>query len=163
MPSPAPTALAKAIEAPYVAVEIDLYNNSAHQTQTVRLCNRGPLIGVVSSVRTVYEPRLITPIMLGNRIAGEQYGRPVRGTPNGGVIQFLLDDNSSIWSYVVSASFLWNGRTFRVYEGTSATGLLSDLSLVYTGRVADLNCALQSGTGWVVTVKTTDASTDFNN
>ncbi len=79
----------------------------------------------------------------------------MRAQPNGGTIEFALDEAIS-WALVDQGHF-WPGAVFRLYEGFSATGLLSDLTLSYTGRVADL-----SQDTLKATIKTTDASLDLD-
>lgn len=130
---------------PLVLVEFDLFDGS--QTQTLRVVS--PV--AVNGVPGAYFPVLMTPMQLGTRISGEQYGTPLRAAPNGGTIQFAL--NESIWPYL---GYRWNGRTFRVYSGTEGDAYTS-LTLIYVGRVDYLTHDTLK-----VTVRTTDASADLN-
>lgn len=139
---------------PLVAVEFDLYDGT--QIATLRLCNYGPLIATAAGYRVQYEPRLITPIQLGTRVNGEQYGSPERGTPNSGLIEFGIarrDNMTDIWPFL---DYHWKGRTFRVYLGEIGDRY-EDLAIVYSGRVEDLTHDTLKAS-----VKTTDASLDLD-
>ena len=141
----------------FVAVEFDLpYSVADSGLVTLRLANRGPLTGLVAGLPVLYEPLLYTPILLGTQAVTLTSGLPVRAQPNGGTIEFALDEAIS-WA-LVDQGHIWPGAVFRLYEGYSAAGLLSDLTLAYTGRVADL-----SQDTLKATVKTTDGSLDLDN
>lgn len=143
------------LEFPFVAVEFDLKLSGSDVT--LRLCNRGPLFKSVAGALVQYDPRLLTPILLGNRISFPSVGigtnsfsLPTRITPNGGTISFRLDVGT--W---ITADYIWMGRVFRVYTGVSAAGRVEDLTLVYTGIIAGLTA---DGDAMTATVRTTDAS-----
>src|SRR6202043_2198015 len=87
--------------------------------------------------------RLVTPILLGSSItvasgsagAAMLSGSAVRAVPNGGTIAFALDTKIASW---LADQFHWIDRTFRIYQGFSATGDRAALTLIYPGRVANL-------------------------
>jgi hypothetical protein len=140
-----------------VAVEIDLHAGGTGGPTTIdvalQLCNAGPLIRDFSGLKLQYEPRLVTPILLGTRISAELYGRPAAPQPNAGTIEIMLDRN---WPWF-QFQYHWLYRTFRVYEGISAEGDYADLALVYTGRISGIQYDNQKAT-----LTTTDASADLD-
>jgi len=140
-----------------VAVEIDLHAGGTGGATTLdvllQLCNAGPLIRDSAGLKTQYEPRLVTPILLGTRISAELYGRPSAPQPNAGTIEIMLDRN---WPWF-QFQYHWLYRTFRVYEGIAPTGDFADLDLVYTGRISAIVYDNQKAT-----LTTTDASADLD-
>jgi hypothetical protein len=157
--SPTSTAILKAIRAvsdfPQVAVEIDLYSDKKKGIKTLRLCDSGPLFSQNASGEQ-YEPRLITPILLGAAISAQSYGQPMRALSNHGEINFILDEDYA--SEVFDDDLHWVGRKFRVYEGvTSGMRFVEELDLVFQGRIADVTHDTLTAT-----IKTGDASVDID-
>ncbi len=141
----------------WVAVEVDVFDEN-DDPLTIRMGNRGTIKRTVDGVLYQYEPRLAQiPLQLGTTINVTQYGSPVRGQPNGGVIQFEVD--AAIWQWF---QYRWIGQTFRVYEGQSVdpiqTDVDEDLTLVYVGRIASLKHDTLIGT-----LQTTDESLQWDN
>ena len=146
-------------EEPYVAVEFDLLDDTGNPV-TLLLSNNGSVVRTLGGALHQYYPRLTgLPIQLGATITVTQYGQPVRTQPNGGAIQFHLDESIWIWT-----AYHWIGRPFRAYEGNPATPFATmvdvdaDMQLVYVGRVAGF-----TQDTLVATVQTTDASLDIDN
>lgn len=142
---------------PFTAVEFDVLDDQGKPV-TLLLSNGGR--ATVMRHGVPYYPRLTNlPILLGSTITVTQYGSPVRAQPNGGTIQFRLDE--SIWNWT---NYHWIGRRFRVYEGARSspfTGVVdvdADMVRVYVGRVAGL-----THDAFTVTVQTTDAGLDLDN
>jgi hypothetical protein len=91
--------------------------------------------------RSVYDPRLVTPIEIGSRINAEQYGEIIRGSENGGKVEFLIGSGNlnsisdpELWAVL---NLHWQGREVRIYLANEGDEY-EDLELIYKGRVDDL-------------------------
>lgn len=142
----------------FVAVEFDVYDVVGDAIVTRYLCSAGPLYRAST---TAYEPRLTNlPIMIGVSLAVELYGQTVRGAVNAGRIEFLVGGDSlstnTVYDWFTSR-YHWLGHDFRVYESNTYSSDISDYTLVYTGRIADI-----SMTDTLASITTTDASSDLD-
>lgn len=136
-----------------ILVEVDLYDSESSSIETLRISNQR-YVGYVGGERVLFESRLLPPILIGSSISADEYTQVLRGVPNGGNIDFLIDETFYKWF-----NYHWLGRTFRIYKGDE-TKAFGDFELIYEGRVADLNFDL--GQSQKVSIKTTDAGEDFN-
>jgi hypothetical protein len=135
----------------FVAVEIDVYDRYNLETKKLQIVNRGPFF---DGDGNQFYLGLGLPISLGIRISADVYGQILRGTTEGGDINFEI---VGIEEWFDTRRFHWINSEFRVYTGYSLEGLLSDLSLVYTGLVSDMTHNF-----YVATLKTTDKSNLIN-
>lgn len=125
-----------------VAVEVDLWNLDTSAIVTLRLCNRGPLSRTVDAGRVLFLPRLITPFKLGSRVEIGEYGSSPRGSNNGGIVEFAMDEE--ILTYMDS-DHVWHGREIRIYAGPlpyfddAYPEIWDTLTLAYIGMVSNLN------------------------
>jgi len=159
IPAPEPTR-----EDPlWVAVEFDLVGPNNNDFM-LRIGNRGTLTRVVGGQLHEYDPRLTNlPIQLGTTItvtgsiSVTQYGSPTRTQPNGGTIEFALDEK--VWEFL---SYHWVGHKFRVYEGENddpaRADVDADLTLVYAGRIAGITYDTKTAS-----IQTTDETIQWDN
>jgi len=147
----------------WVAVEFDLVGPNNNDFM-LRIGNRGTLTRVVGGELHEYDPRLTNlPIQLGatitvtGSISVTQYGSPTRTQPNGGTIEFTLDEK--VWEFL---SYHWIGHKFRVYEGENddpaRADVDADLTQVYAGRIANITYDTKTAS-----IQTTDETIQWDN
>lgn len=136
-----------------ILVEVSQYDLFGVE-QNIRFSNVG-YVGAISSVRTLFDPRLYTPIDLAINLNAENITTPIKSSTSISIIEFDLSGEDYFTNTIGRH---WVGAEISIKIGDK-TDAYDDFILVYTGRIEDFNYDLLNLKGQI---KVVDFNIDFD-